>query len=172
MSRLLLLAPLALLTACAPMQFATDHDRKADFSAYKSYVWTSSIPEKQWERAVREDIMIRRVVEQVEQVLASRGYRKGTDGKADFMVSFTPLLTTRMQTTGYSHYGWNSMETRRIKEAGIQLDVLDGASRKVVWTGFAGGGFQGSLSPQEAEAKVAEAVQGLLSRFPPQAGQR
>lgn len=166
MSRYLLLAPLALLTACAPMEYAFDHDRRADFSAYKTYAWTATIPEKQWEKAQREDLMIRRVVEQVDRTLEARGYKKA-EGKADFLVAFTPLMRNRTYTTGYGHYGWTTLETRRVHEAGMQLDILDGASRKVVWTGMAGGGFQGRMNPEESEGVIAEAVNGLLAQFPP-----
>lgn len=148
------------------MEYAFDHDRRADFSTYRTYAWTSTLPEKQWAKALREDLMIRRVVDQVDQSLAARGFHKA-ESQADFLVAFTPLMRNRTFTTGTGHFGWTHLETRRVREAGLQLDILDGASRKVVWSGLAGGGFQGRLTPENSERVIAEAVNQLLARFPP-----
>ena len=169
MSRLrhaLWIAPL-ILVSCTPMELRFDHDRSVDFSRFHTYVWSSRIPAQEWDKVVRDDLMIRRVVDQVDRTLASRGFKQLQGGEADFLVVFTPLLRTRMVTMGYGFYGGGYSETRPVGEAGLQLDILDAKSRHVVWSAFAGGSFARSEDPSETDRKVAEAVERILAHFPP-----
>jgi hypothetical protein len=163
----LLIAPLVFLASCSPLELRFDHDRSADFSKYHTYQWTSRIPAKEWDKAVKNDLMIRRVVDQVDRNLASRTFQKLDTGEPDFLVIFTPLMRSRMVTNSFYSYGGGFSETRRVGEAGLQLDILDGKTRRVIWSAFASGSFARSEDPAETDKEVAEAVDRILANFPP-----
>lgn len=169
MLRYLSLLPLLFLLACMPVR--VDYDHRVDFNRYKTYAWRAPMPEADWEKLLREDLMVRRVAEQLDGALAARGYRKAEGGDPDFLVSFKPLLRSRWvldhQMIGRLGHGY--ADFRRLPGAGIQVDFLEAGSRRVVWTGSAGRGLEGDLTPQQAERLVADTLAALIQRFPPAA---
>lgn len=165
---------LLLLTACGGYRVRTDHDRKADFHAYRSFSFAPA-------QDPGPELLLRRVQRAVEAEMGSRGFTGAADADADLLVRYQPLMHVKRGPVfsfgvGVGSYGpgggvgagvSRSTGGRPDLVADITLDILDGRSHAVLWRGTAENAVGPSLSPEEADAAVQRAVKDLLSGFPP-----
>jgi hypothetical protein len=177
--RLLVLAPLVLLAACSTITTKRDFDRNANFSSYKTFAWAplpnTQAPAPAVDQAIRAS---------VEKGLTARGYAKATGPTPDFYVVYH--VTSVQQTdvrhytdwgfgtayrTGYGYYtGWPGNPATyamldQYRVGALVLDFIEVRRQQLVWRGVAS-----SVIGDKAEgnaAKADQAVQQLLSKFPP-----
>jgi hypothetical protein len=120
------------------------------------------------------------IVRSVEATLGAKGYRPEAS-RPDFVVRWDVSIgsgqrTTTMETPVFRDVGPRSaasssvppMVTRQYREGTLILDVVDAGSDKVVWRGSAQAELTGASDPGAREARIREAVRGILERFPPQ----
>jgi hypothetical protein len=172
--RLLAPALLSLLAACGGYRVRTDHDRQADFGAYRTF---SFVPGQD----PGPELLMRRVQRAVEAEMAAKGFASAPDADADLLVRYQPVMHAKPGPVfsfgvGVGSFGpgggvgagvSRSTGGRPDLVADIALDILDARSHSVLWHGAAENAVGPSLSPEEADAAVQKAVKDLLSGFPP-----
>lgn len=177
------MAPLAfallMLGACASRP-PVEYDRQADFSAYRTFQW---LDPRHGEGDVSlshpvldSPLLTNRVERAVANVLESKGYRQ-VEENADFMVTYHTAQAEReyrgsYMQLGYGHWGrrWGSgvvvdMWPRTFQEGTLIIDIVDARSGDLVWRGWRDSELTRRNFDQE---RVSEAVQFVLSEFPPE----
>jgi hypothetical protein len=179
------LFPLALvaLAGCTPYTVRYDYDSRANYAAYKTFDWYAASSKAQGKSdGVANPIMDRRVRAAVERELAAKGMKLQKDGEPDVLVTYYPVYrrgTVYTTTTLGTGWGWwrpwgygvgtQFTEARSYREGSIILEVVENKTNQLIWQAVAEGALTGLDDPEDAEAQVAQAVQKMLSRFPPPA---
>lgn len=171
-ARLTLLGAALALGSCASTPTVnTDHDATADFSRYHSYVWVyTGTPQGM------NPLMFERVRASIDRSLAARGFRQDPNG--DFAIAFTVGRRDSVEVTDFGSYGpyyrhwgpgFRDVEVRNVTDGTLVIDIYDAATKKPVWHGTA----TQQINPDKVDpATIDVAVDSVLSRFPPQPGQK
>lgn len=171
------LAVLALSLGCAGPELHFDYDVKANYQAYRAYDWYAAAPKA----APGNPLLDNRVRRAVEAELALRGFKRETTADPEFLVTYYPVLTARGRSRGAFSIGLGMggpvglglglAAPLTARPAGqitsIVLEIKDFKTQQLVWKAAAGEVLDGSETPEEADAAVADAVKKLLKRFPP-----
>jgi hypothetical protein len=180
--RALLLVALLLGSGCAPgIDVHADWDPAARFEQMHTWAWLpgsldpalGAVPGRQADPLVQQ-----RIQRAIESGLATRGYVQLQSGAPDFYVAYHTAIDEKIdaQTVypgyGVSPYGrvWPGPPETYIDtyELGtVLIDVIDPESRQLLWRGTAQSRLQELKDPEQREARVRKAVEGMLSKFPP-----
>lgn len=169
-------AALLAASACSTFSVSSDHDTSVDFSGYRTWSWAAHATPAQGNGAAPGSLADRRIRAAVAAEFTRRGFPEAGEGSADFQVRYRAAAMLRQQVTafhsGYRNWwGWGSGHTDVIVtdyvEGTLTLDVLSPGSEEIQWTGSAQGVLDDTLTPQEREARITEAVAAILDRFPP-----
>ena len=175
----------AMLTAaCATVSVITDYDPQAvsSIGAYQSYVWLPQPPGR-GDTRVNNELVAKRVINAVDEVLATRGYVK-VQRDADFLIGWHAILEGKRDVTTINRsygYGWGrrraggvvwSSDTvvREYDQGTLIIDVVDVASNELVWRGAAQGRVKAGASAEERSERIRNAVRKIFDKFPPQSG--
>jgi hypothetical protein len=189
MKRLALIVALITVTvavgSCSSTRFIVDHDTRHDFRGYQTYAWfkLASPPDKAKPPTEANTILTRRIRWAIDGELANKGFEKAEVGDADFLVTYSLVLNSRMVMyhTGWSvpiggwgwgwgGWGWgvgwsggrSSLET--YTEGTIAVDVLDTKTRTLVWRGIIENAFR---KPNPDDDKIRKLVMRVMEDFPP-----
>jgi len=182
-----LAAALLLLSACAyGPTIRTDFDPAANYASYRTYSWIPvDVPRGM------NPIMFRRVQASIDRALMARGFTQANPG--DFAIAFTVGEQDRTEIHsyggygGYGGWGWGhggcgwggwgfgwggwgwggypNIDTYEVTERSLVIDIYDAKTKLPVWHGVA---QKDAYSENIDYAKVDEAVDLVLARFPPQ----
>jgi Domain of unknown function (DUF4136) len=183
------MAVLWMAAACAPSpKIGYDFDRSADFSAYHTYAWLSGDQEKTGDRRADSSTVDMRIRIAVGTQLRLKGYQAQLEGKPDFYVAYhvglkdsAPSIATQYYSDGMAGHAFSySADTRSaggsspvINETpsyltgSLLIDIIDAASRKLVWRGTAAGEVDPGLTSQQRDERTKSIVHSILSHFPP-----
>ena len=181
------LAALAVIVgSCSSTRYIVDHDTRHEFNNYSSYAWfqLASPPDQAKPPTEANTILTRRSRWAIDGELVKKGLKSAEVGDADFLVTYSLVLQSRMVMyhTGWSmpmggwgrwgYGGWgygmgwsggrSSLET--YTEGTIVVDVLDTKTRTLVWRGIAENAFR---KPNPDDEKVKKIVAKVLLDFPP-----
>ena len=133
------LLSVAIMAGCAT-NFKYSYDTKARFPELKSYTWAPS--------SSLDHLLETNVQDFADQLLAQKGFKKMPE-KADLVIKM-----------GWDyHYGYqNSYELQ-----GLNLFVYKTENKEMVWRGTA----LGTIHIDAASGDLKNAVEGILSNFPP-----
>ena len=171
--------------SCSSTRYIVDQDTRHDFSSYSTYAWfqLASPPDKAKPPTEANTILTRRIRWAIDGQLAGKGLESAPVGDADFLVTYSMVLQSRMVMyhTGWSMpmggwgrggwgWGWgggwsggrSSVET--YTEGTIVVDVLDTKTRTLVWRGIAENAFR---KPNPNDEKVAKTIARVMQDFPP-----
>ena len=159
------------VTACSSIETSYDYDLQADFGALKSYAW---IDPPQGESA--NELSYRRVVSSTDEVLAQKGFRLDPSAP-DFLVAAHLGTESQLSVTdwGYGYrrgpgsYGAREIEVNEYDVGTLVLDVVQAATKELLWRGTAQGTIDPGAKPEERTKRIQAAVEELLSQFPPTA---
>ena len=162
---------LALLSVASSFAgISVDHDKSADFSKYKSFTIEEATP------AVNP-LMRARMIKAIEVGLGAKGLEKVDDGahlKVVIHASTDNETRVTADNWGYGGYrgwrGWGGWGTTTVNVDNItigtlMLDMVDTASKKLVWRGIATDSIP--KKSEKLEKKIYKAVDKLLRHFPP-----
>lgn len=186
---------LAMCLACIVAGCATsfdisrDFDPATNFSALHSFAWMPDTNAGSGDAVVDTDTLLRgRVQSAVDRELLLKGYRKEvTAGKTpDFWVTFHAAMKRKVEVTtysGYYGYGWwgypwgyfgggmgPESYVRDYDERVIVLDMVDPASRKLLWRATARDALDEDATPQQKTTQIERMVGQMLAGFPPLPG--
>ncbi|HSA91579.1 MAG TPA: DUF4136 domain-containing protein [Terriglobales bacterium] len=162
------LMTLLLAGAAFGQQTSVDYDHKADFSRYKTYAWAQGHP-------VQDPFNHQRIVTAIDAQLAAKGWKRIEPGqKPDAIVLYRAAAAERKQAnvwgTGYGpawRLGGGSarVDVDTIQVGQLVVDIMDAASRKLIWRGRASDTL--SDKPEKNEKKINKAAEKLFKKFPP-----
>jgi len=169
--KLSLLAVLLVITSCSSVKVATDYEKSADFSKYKSFAfYKPGIDE-----AEINDIDKRRLLRAIEAELLAKGMTKSET--PDLLVSL--FTKSREQVNVYNNgygpygYGWgwspwyygNRSYVSTSTQGTLYLDLIDSNKKELVWQGM-GTGYL-SQNMDKKEERIKEFVAKIMGKYPP-----
>ena len=169
----------ALLTmSCATTSVATDHDPNVDFTRFRTYAFLGG---HIWVNGMADDnntLVKDRIRNSVVATLTAKGMQQVTSNP-DIYVAYlagartrTEIESTAPYTAGFGPYfgvggWWGPMYTdwwaRTYNEGTLVIDLVDAASKKLVWRAYAVTEVYKPVSDQKMQQVVAKA----LKTFPP-----
>jgi hypothetical protein len=177
------------IAACTPApKIGYDFDRATDFGAYHTYAWLSGDQEKTGDRRADSSTVDMRIRIAVGTQLRLKGYEARPEGKPDFYVAYhvglkdsSPSISTQYYSDGMAGHAFaRSADSRlagKTAPAGneapsyltgsLLIDVIDAASKRLVWRGTAAGEVDPGLTSQQRDERTKAIVQSILSHFPP-----
>jgi hypothetical protein len=178
----------ALLVACSGIRVNTDYDPAVDFSALRTFAWIDPElrEEPRPENAMptdpftRNTLIDKRVREEVEANLKSRGYQPAAEGETpDFLLRYElvsrpverdyPVFVSGGYGYGYRGYGYGTGvgygRSVTYDEGTLIIDVIDPATQRIAWRGY---GTSQSRDAQLDAERVQQNVTEILERFPPE----
>ena len=163
----LLLAPMLFAAGAFAQKVATDYDRSADFTKYKTYSWAES------KNPAQNPLWDARIKEQIEEQLAAKGLRK-VEGPADITIAYNGNLRENTSLQGFGTGGrWvgGSFSVNKVTETEgtLIVDVADNTSRQLVWRGVVT--ETASKKSDKNIAKLEKAIGKLFKEFPPKGKQ-
>lgn len=163
------------LSGCSGISTSTDFDPQTDFSRVRTWDWFPAA--KTADDSVMS-LMNVRIERAVEDTLVSKGLSRAQT--PDVHVAYRAWVAKRFDTVPASGasasyaYGWRrtfvvngGTEVREYDEGTLVLDVIDPATKTLLWRGTAKSAADASASPETRDAKIREAVARLLESFPP-----
>ena len=170
MNRFLALGLLSFLVGCSPVyQVSYDYDRTVNFSRLRRYDWMAAS-----ENLSINKLDLRRIRNAVDSVLQAKGLEKSSD-RPDFLIEAKLVKKEETDVSSWGHnfgfYGapWWGRElyVYRYEEGTLILDAVKSGSKELLWRGAAKANLDLPTTPEERDHLINEAVQKMLSRFPP-----
>ncbi|HAB28064.1 MULTISPECIES: DUF4136 domain-containing protein [Xanthomarina] len=170
-----LFASLLLLSSCSSVRVASDYDKEADFTKYKTFAFYKPGIDK----AEINDLDKRRMLRAIESEMLAKGFTKSET--PDLLVSiFTKSREkVNVQSSGYYPYGygwgwspyyWGSYNTVTTSTEGVlYIDLIDANKKELVWQGV-GTGYL-SQNTSKKEERINEFVASIMEKYPPGAEQ-
>jgi hypothetical protein len=175
-----------MLAACAGIEVNTHYDPKAvpQLESFRTYAWLPQ-PEGKDPR-VYNDIIDSYIRQAVDQELQGRGYKQvEANANPDFRIGWQGAIDSKVDVStvnSYYGYGWAPYWNPYYGGAGapythvyeyeqgtIILDMVDAKANKLVWRGTAQAEVNENPSASHTQKRINEAVDEMLSRFPPKA---
>jgi hypothetical protein len=177
----LMLAVGVTVCAAATMDIQSEHDREAAASAarYRTYAWIHR-PGGAGDAGIIQEVAPY-VTRAVADTLQAKGY-KPAEGAPDFLIGWDAAVEGKRQETkievgaripspGARVPGPFVPQTvtveRKYDEGTLILEVVDAASGKLVWRGWAQAEVKPKADAAQREARIRGAVAKILDRFPP-----
>src|SRR5690554_463345 len=166
-----LFASLLLLSSCSSVRVASDYDKEADFTKYKTFAFYKPGIDK----AEINDLDKRRMLRAIESELLAKGFTKSES--PDFLVSIFTKSREKVNIyqSGYYPYGYgwgwspyyygNYNTVNTSTEGVLYVDLIDASRKELVWQGV-GTGYLSSSSNKKEE-RIKEFVTSIMEKYPP-----
>lgn len=163
------------------MQVQSDYDPAARFDGLQTYDWVKTEGKPAADPRLSDPLLDKRIRDLVETQLAAQGYRPSSTGTPDFMVGYHVALEKKLAVSTMNDYygyragwGWSyGAGTGRMmpesyvyeyEQGSLIIDIVNPKTRELMWRGSA----QAEVNQKKRAEQLAEAVQRILQRFPPQ----
>lgn len=179
---------MASTAACGSPKIGYDYDSNANFSGYHVYEWMPGNQEKSGDRRADSSDIDIRIRTAVAARLHLKGYTMSVNAQPDFYVAYhlavkdlTPDTSTQYfsdgmagksfshsadtRSTGTAHT--TSGEAQSYLTGTLLIDIIDAASKQVVWRGTAAGEIDPGLTSKERDERIRNIVHEMFSHFPP-----
>jgi hypothetical protein len=169
---------LALVAGCSSMQVDADWNTNTRFDAFSSWGWLPREAPPPGSGVTADPLLRQRIEAAIEDVLAGRGYALAEQAPPDFLVAYHVAVERKLEArTLYSGYNtgvwigpmWSETYIDEYQLGTLLIDVIEPTRKEVVWRGRAQARVQEWSSPEQREARVREAVEKVLAKFPPPA---
>ena len=171
---LLCTAGLMLLAGGAAAQDVNyDYDRRANFSAYRTYAWVGGTSQA-------DDLNHARIVAAVDRQLAAKGLTQvDSTGNPDVLVLYRVALTEDLEINGFDNRGpgpwggWGGWggglvhaRTERVTVGTLVVGMIDAKTRSMVWRTSASKDLDLGDNPEKWEKKLNKAVEKMFKHNP------
>ena len=167
----LLLAVVALLSACSSVRVASDYDQSADFTNYKTFAFFKPGIDK----AEISDLDKRRILRAIETEMLAKGFVK-SDNPSMLVSIFT---TAQERVDVYNNYGWGwgawgpwglwgggfGNTVSRTTEGTLYIDLIDATKKELVWQGQGTGYLARNV--ERKQERIDEIVGEIMQEYPP-----
>lgn len=167
-----LFAAAALLVGCSSVRTASDYDKSADFSSYKTYGFYKTGIDK----AEISDLDKKRILRSIETNMEAKGLTKSD--KPDLLVNIFTKSRTQVdvnQFNNYWGYGWgwgwnpwmwgNPTTVNTYTEGTLFIDLIDAKKKELIWQGEGEGTLTKDVDKKDEKAN--EFVTAILKNYPP-----
>ncbi|MFT5887234.1 MAG: hypothetical protein ACI9BO_000038 [Zhongshania sp.] len=194
MNKIIWIAMVLMLSACAGIPVSTDYARDYDFSQIKTYAWLPPI--KSNDPELDNDLVSQRYIDAIDSQLVAKGIRLIADpAKASVLVTYHLGKEDKItiddfgswytqfgyypcyycdssRVYGYGHFGRdnfydNNVWVRNYEETSLSVDIIDASSKKLLWRGSRKWAMPNLPSPEERRRYTNETVAAVLTEFPP-----
>lgn len=167
--KLLSVVGIFFLISCSSVRVNADYDKKANFSAYKSYAYFKSGIDK----AEISDLDKKRILYAIDDAMAVKGFSKSDS--PDVLISI--FTKEREIVDVYQNYGlgwgwgWGPSwgmgysRTTTTPEGTLFIDIIDAKTKELVWQGQ-GTGYL-TTNTDKKEERIKEFVSRILEQYPP-----
>lgn len=162
----------ALFAGCSSVKLGNDYDPAADFARYDSFDWLDNRPEvtgdanaagaldARLRRAVGSELVSKGMVLDSENPGLLVIYHVGEDDEID-----AGRWGYRYEDVGK---GWGGdIDVRAYRAGTLVVDLIDAATKRLIWRASAEGVFREKDAPESAESRMSEAVHRMLQLYPP-----
>jgi len=158
------------LAGCATLHVYSFVERGVDVSHYRTYNWAVEAPKATGDpRLDSNPFFDDRVHAAVEKALATRGFEKADSAAAQLLLHYHVSITQEIDLgAADADLGICSTCTPTVYDAGtLLIDLVDSRTEKLVWRGWAEGGFDNAIDNQHfMEARIDEAVRRIIEKLP------
>jgi len=166
----------AALGGCASPKIGYDFDRNMNFRSYHTYAWVPGPQEATGDRRLDNALLDTRIRTAIDMQLHSKGYTASANGSPEFFVAYHVGMKDMMKGSSTQNYiGDRAQGTyttlsdiQPYKEGALLIDIVDAASKQLVWQASALTEVDQGLTPKEREERITNIVRAMLSHFPPQ----
>jgi hypothetical protein len=174
---------LVVVCGCAPMNIRVAHVPSAHFPATGSYAWVPNMdpPGPTGIDVHQLDVdfisLDTRVQRAVDSELAAKGYKLGGPQTPNFLITYR-VASKQRSTWGLGPdliwvYGGDGLRLQQdsleYTEGTLILNIMDPKTRRVLWHASAESNIDVSVSTDEKDARIGQAVRRMLQQFPPKA---
>jgi hypothetical protein len=173
---------LGFLWGCQSIQVNQDYDMSKDFSSLKTYEWQTKTQPETGDIRVDNSLLDARIRSAINDSLSKRGYQRITQGKPDFYVAYKYQIRRKIGSddvrmgVGFGlgsrgSFGGVGVSSGRdiseYDEGVLVIDLKDASSGDLMWRGTGTAVVKQQSKPEEITKGVNEAVEKILSQFPP-----
>lgn len=163
------------IVACASPKVGYDYDPEAAISAYRTYDWMTARQEATGDKRVDSPLVDGRIRAAIAAQLRAKGYATPVDGTPDFFVAYHAGIKDVLIGASSQRYIGDLVhgtyttisDIRPTNEGGLMVDVIDGASQRLVWRGFAQAEVDPSWTPEKRNERMAQVIEAMFAHFPP-----
>ena len=167
-----LLVLLIVATSCSSVKVASDFDKNADFSKYKTFAFYKTGIDK----AEINDLDKRRILRAIETEMLNKGFTKSET--PDVLVSIFTKSREKVNiyNNGWGPYGygwgwspwyWNNYSTVSTSTEGVlYIDLIDATKKELVWQGVGTGYLTENM--EKKEERIKEFVTSIFEKYPPE----
>jgi hypothetical protein len=147
----------------------------SDFTVYRTYAWVPGPQEVTGDKRLDNALVDRRIRNAIGAQLRSKGYTTSGDKQPDFYVAYHAGMKDLMKGSSTQHYigdfahGTHTTisDIQPYKEGGLLVDIVDAASKQLIWRGSGVAEVDAGMSPEERDKRINDVVRAMLSHFPP-----
>jgi Domain of unknown function (DUF4136) len=147
-----------------------DYDRSANFSAFNTYAWAPGT-------SLKDELNHKRIVAAIDAQLAQKGLSKvQANANPDLLVAYHANFGTSLQITGFAS-GWGgyrfagsrsgSARAEEIPVGTLIIDLVDAATRTIVWRGTATRDIDVKADPEKRDKSINRTAEKLFKNYPP-----
>ncbi|WP_299218530.1 DUF4136 domain-containing protein [uncultured Aquimarina sp.] len=160
------------LSSCSSVRVASDYDKQANFSSYKSYAFFKPGIDK----AEISDLDKKRILRAIETDMAAKGFIKSEN--PDVLVSiFTKTkenINIYQNNFGFGYgWGWNPWfwgagqnTVSRTTEGTLYIDLVDASKKELIWQGMGTAALTEKVDKKQE--KMNQIVAAILEKYPPE----
>jgi hypothetical protein len=171
---------IALSVGCSSISVNYDFDPGADFATYKTFGWisqpTATISGNAQQAQAQSGLLGKRIISAVNTVLTQKGLTEN-ENDPQLLVVYHTGVQDKVQVTdygyGYGPYGgwygggYGGVDVYQYQEGTLVLDLVDAASKQLVWRGTAQGVLDSNPNPEKLQEKINNIVGRMLQNYPP-----
>lgn len=180
------------LMGCSTALVNSDFDRDISFTGHHTFDWAPQAQKADSGYVAQNSLFEKRLQNAVEREFSAKGFRKQTEGRPDFLITYNITFRDKLEATPHDYwpayyggywpgyyfgywpryyygpgfYGTGGFYLRQFKEATLTLDLLDPESKELIWRGW----YVDEVEDVNIirEEKITEAVRRILEKFPPE----
>jgi hypothetical protein len=165
------------LAGCSSVDITTDYDRSMDFATLKTYDWmstsASAVTANQQAAMFQTSIVNKNIKNAVNEQLKTKGLSQDT-ANPDFYIVSHLGTQEKVNVTNYGYgygrwgaYGGGGVDVQQYTQGTLILDFISAKTKELVWRGVASGALAQNPSPEQAQQKINDVVQAMLTEYPP-----
>ena len=181
MRSFLVLAALTMVFGCSSISTSADYDTEFDFGGFKTFRWARPAQSSPAINALVGE----RIEAAVNADLEAKGYTANS-ANPDFLVAVHAGKNQKVDIVdwgygyggawgyrggyrgvGYRGGGGGGVSAYSYEEGELIIDIVNSASKKLVWRGTGTGVVDPNPTPEEITERVNAAVTQILAAFPP-----
>jgi hypothetical protein len=163
---------------CTTMVASSSREAGVSPSVLQTYAWAPEPQKPTGDPSIDYSVVDARIRRAIETELMTRGYKKASNNKPDFLVACYAAMQRSLDaaTTNPSYRDDSEGQpqgvakksvAREYRQASLRLDIMEPQGQRLIWQGSAQALISLASTTQEREERIQEAVHQLLEGFPP-----